>query len=118
MTDRMIEVLVRTEPAYRDLLGHGEDEMRTTTRANLERGLQMLIGALSGSGRTSLRDARDVGRRRAAQGIPLEAVLRAYRLGGQVTWEALLDVSRRNSPENDPPPLEGAGSGLRPNALQ
>src|SRR3954464_10965159 len=118
MTDRMIEVLVRTEPAYRDLLGHGEDEMRTTTRANLERGLQMLIGAVSGSGRTSLRDARDVGRRRAAQGIPLEAVLRAYRLGGQVTWEALLDVSRRNSREHDTLLLEVAGSVWRTNDVE
>jgi hypothetical protein len=118
MTDRMIEVLVRTEPAYRDLLGHGGDEMRTTTRANLERGLQMLIGAVSGTGRTSLRDARDVGRRRAAQGIPLEAVLRAYRLGGQVTWEALLDVSRRNSREPDTLLLEVAGSVWRTNDVE
>jgi hypothetical protein len=117
-TDRMIEVLVRTEPAYRDLLGHGEDEMRTTTRANLERGLQMLIGAVSGTGRTSLRDARDVGRRRAAQGVPLEAVLRAYRLGGQVTWEALLDVSRRNSREHDTLLLEVAGSVWRTNDVE
>ena len=115
MTDHMIDVLVRTEPAYRDLLAHGEDEMRTTTRANLERGLRMLIGAVSGAGRTSLRDARDVGRRRAAQGIPLEAVLRAYRLGGQVTWEALLDASRRDGREHDTLLLEVAGSVWRTN---
>jgi hypothetical protein len=115
MTDRMIDLLIRTEPAYRDLLGHGEVEMRTTTRANLERGMRTLIGAASGNGRTSLRDARDVGRRRAAQGIPLEAVLRAYRLGGQVTWEALLEVSRRNSREHDTLLLEVAGAVWRAN---
>src|SRR4051812_14670784 len=92
MTDRMVEVLLRTEPAYRDVLAHRE-EMRESTRGNLEQGLHLLIGAASGNVRTSLREARDVGRRRAAQGIPLEAVLRAYRLGGQVTWEALLEVS-------------------------
>jgi hypothetical protein len=114
MTDRMVDVLLRSEPAYRDLLGHGEEEMRGTTRANLERGLHTLIGAASGNARTSLRDARDVGRRRAAQGIPLEAVLRAYRLGGQVTWEALLEVSRRSN-QQDTLLLEVAGSVWRTN---
>jgi hypothetical protein len=115
MTDRMIDVLARTEPAYREMLAHGEDEMRTSTRRNLERGMQTLIGAASGNGRRSLHAARDVGRRRAAQGIPLEAVLRAYRLGGQVTWEALLDVSRRSGREHDTLLLEVAGSVWRTN---
>jgi hypothetical protein len=114
MTDRMIEVLLRTEPAYRDVLAHREEEMRESTRGNLEQGLHLLIGAASGNVRTSLREARDVGRRRAAQGIPLEAVLRAYRLGGQVTWEALLEVSRRSN-RHDTLLLEVAGSVWRTN---
>jgi hypothetical protein len=114
MTDRMIEVLLRTEPAYRDVLAHREEEMRESTRGNLEQGLHLLIGAASGNERTSLREARDVGRRRAAQGIPLEAVLRAYRLGGQVTWEALLEVSRRSN-RHDTLLLEVAGSVWRTN---
>jgi hypothetical protein len=115
MTDRMIDVLLRTEPAYQDLLAHGEEELRGSTRANLERGMRTLIGAASGNARASLRDARDVGRRRAAQAVPLEAVLRAYRLGGQVTWEALLDVSRRNNRQHDTLLLEVAGSVWRSN---
>jgi len=114
MTDRMLEVLLRTEPAYGELLAHGEEEMRAGTRANLERGMLLLIGAVSGNARTSLRDARDVGRRRALQGVPLEAVLRAYRLGGQVTWEALLEVSRRSG-RDDTLLLEVAGSVWRTN---
>jgi hypothetical protein len=114
MTDRMIEVLQRTEPAYRELLGRGEEEMRSSTHANLERGMRALIGAASGNARTSLRDARDVGRRRALQDVPLEAVLRAYRLGGQVTWEALLEVSRRSG-RDDTLLLEVAGSVWRTN---
>lgn len=114
MTDRMLEVLLRTEPAYGELLAHGEEEMRASTRASLERGMLLLIGAVSGNARTSLRDARDVGRRRALQGVPLEAVLRAYRLGGQVTWEALLEVSRRSG-RDDTLLLEVAGSVWRTN---
>jgi hypothetical protein len=115
MTDRMVDVLVRTEPAYEELVRHGEAELRVSTRTNLERGMRTLIGAASGTGRTSLRDAREVGRRRAAQAIPLEAVLRAYRLGGQVTWEALLNVSRRSNREHDTLLLEVAGSVWRAN---
>jgi hypothetical protein len=41
-------------------------------------------------------------------------VLRAYRLGGQVTWEALLEVSRRSN-QNDTLLLEVAGSVWRTN---
>ncbi len=115
MTDRMIDVLLRTEPAYRDLVAHGEEEMRASTRANLERGMRTLIGAASGDARISRRDAREVGRRRAAQDVPLEAVLRAYRLGGQVTWEALLDVSRLSSSPHDTLLLEVAGAVWRTN---
>src|SRR4051812_25759815 len=114
MTDRMIDVLLRTEPAYRDVLAHGGGEMWQSTPANLPRGMHRLLGAASGDVHTSLRDARDVGRRRAAQGIPLEAVLRAYRLGGQVTWEALLEVSRRSN-RHDTLLLEVAGSVWRTN---
>jgi hypothetical protein len=115
MTDRMIDVLQRTEPAYRELLGHSEQEMRTSARGNLERGMRMLLGAASGNGSSSRRDAREVGRRRASQGVPLEAVLRAYRLGGQVTWEALLQVARSGNHEHDTLLLEVAGSVWRTN---
>ena len=118
MADRMIDVLLRTEPAYREMLGYGEAEMRSTTRANLERGIQTLIGAAAGNAHASRRDARDVGRRRAAQAIPLEAVLRAYRLGGQVIWEALLDVSRASGREHDTLLLEVAGVVWRTNDVE
>jgi hypothetical protein len=114
MTDRMIEVLLRTEPAYRELDRDGSGDLRTSTRHNLERGLR----ALSGAGRSSACDAREVGRRRAAQGIPLEAVLRAYRLGGQVTWEALLEASRTSGREHDALLLEVAGSVWRTNDVE
>jgi hypothetical protein len=118
MTDRMIEVLLRTEPAYRGLMAGGGEEMRASIRTNLERGLSTLIGAASGTRRRSDEDARDVGRRRAAHGIPLEAALRAYRLGGQVTWEALLTVSRNGDRAHDTLLLEVAGSVWRTNDVE
>ena len=114
MTDRMLEVLLRSEPAYRDLLVP-EEELRASTRRNLAQGLQTLISGWTDH-QDGVRDAaRAVGRRRAAQGVPLEAVLRAYRLGGQVTWEALLSVSQRSSHRHDVLLLEVAGSVWRTN---
>ncbi|TFV61803.1 UNVERIFIED_ORG: PucR family transcriptional regulator [Bacillus sp. AZ43] len=115
MTDRMVDVLQRTEPVYRELLADPASGMRASTRANLDRGMRALIGIATGGPGSSQRHAREVGRRRAAQGIPLEAALRAYRLGGQVIWEALLDVSRRSSGAHDTLLLEVAGSVWRTN---
>jgi len=114
MTDRMVDVLSRTEPSYRDLLLDSEEELRRTTRDNLEHGLLALVGAPVAD-RPALHGAREIGRRRAAQGIPLEAVLRAYRLGGQVTWEALLAVSAQAGGRHDTLLLQVAGTVWRTN---
>jgi hypothetical protein len=91
MVDRMVDVLLRTEPAYREL---DLVELRRSSRAGLAGGIRSLVGAAGGGLSVQTSEAREVGRRRAAQGIPLEAVLRAYRLGGQITWETLLAVAR------------------------
>lgn len=107
-TDRVVEVVLRAEPAYHDLTTLPEEEVRATLKVNAERAMRALIGALTGKGRGGAR-AREVGRRRAAQGIPLEAVLRAYRLGGQLTWEALLAAAREGGDQPDTVLLEVAG---------
>jgi hypothetical protein len=91
MTDRLTVMVLQREPAYaeRGMV----DELRGACRSNLERGVQVLAQRVPGGV-----DPKDlsvtVGRRRARQGVPLEAVLRAYRLGGRVIWESLLSVSR------------------------
>jgi hypothetical protein len=107
VTERMVEVLLRTEPAYRELAAGSADDLRASVRANVEQGMRALIGTRAAAGGRA--PAREVGRRRAAQGIPLEAVLRAYRLGGQVTWEALLAAARLANGGDDPLLLEVAG---------
>ncbi|MCA0144830.1 CdaR family transcriptional regulator [Blastococcus sp. LR1] len=114
MTDRMFDVLLRSEPVYRDLMVP-EEELRASMRRNLESGLRTLIAGRPEHGDRCREGARAVGRRRAAQGVPLEAVLRAYRLGGQVTWEGLLAVSQRSAHGHDVLLLEVAGSVWRTN---
>ena len=116
ITDQMVSVLIRTEPAYRELTDDGRTEVRASTRANLELGARALIGAPRAPGESTCA-ARELGRRRAAQGIPLEAVLRAYRLGGQVIWEGLLAVARAAGHGHDALLLEVAGSVWRTNDL-
>lgn len=114
MTDRMVDVLSRTEPGYREFIAESEEELRRSTRDNLEHGLLALVGAPVPD-RPALHGAREVGRRRASQGIPLESVLRAYRLGGQVTWEALLRVSAAAGGRHDTLLLQVAGTVWRTN---
>ncbi|MDP9430675.1 MAG: helix-turn-helix domain-containing protein [Actinomycetota bacterium] len=115
MADRTVEVLLRTEPAYRELTAADAAEVRRSVRAGLERGVHSLDGVASADPSTLRARAHDVGRHRARQGVPLEVVLRAYRLGGQVLWETLLLVSRDRGTGHDTWLLEVAGSVWRTN---
>ena len=80
---------VRNEPDAEDF----PDALRENLRGNLERGMQSL-GKLVPPGVDPNDTSRETGRKRAREGVPLEAVLHAYRLGGQVIWEGLLSTSR------------------------
>jgi hypothetical protein len=119
MTSRMISILERSEGAYADQGPVVLAELFESTRANLERGVRTLMGRADDGGRAALDAAREVGRRRAAQGVPLETVLRAYRLGGQVTWEALRAAARMaEAPGDSDVLLEVAGSVWHVNDVQ
>jgi hypothetical protein len=91
LADRLTVMVLQREPVYaeRDMV----EELRAACRANLERGVQVFAQQVPG-GVDPEDTSRQTGRRRARQGVPLEAVLRAYRLGGRVLWEALLRTSR------------------------
>jgi hypothetical protein len=116
MTDRMVGILVQTEPAYREVMAAGDPQLRASLRRNLEAGIRGLLPDVPATHHASHAEgARAVGRQRAAQGVPLEAVLRAYRLGGQVTWEALVAQSRQGDRHDDGLLLEVAGSLWRAN---
>jgi PucR C-terminal helix-turn-helix domain/GGDEF-like domain len=91
LADRLTVMVLQREPVYaeRDLV----EELRAACRANLERGIQVIAEQVP-EGVDPEDTSRQTGRRRARQGVPLEVVLRAYRLGGRVLWEALLSTSR------------------------
>lgn len=106
LAGRLLRALIANEPAYAEAIA-AEEELRANMRTNLQRGLQVLVGDLpleTGPGIP----AWDTGIRRAQQRMPLEAVLRAYRLGGRILWEALVETCEAD-PEADPRALmEGA----------
>jgi hypothetical protein len=93
LADRLTLLVMRAEPGYAELGVSAPDALRENLRGNLERGIQSL-GKLVPPGVDPNDTSRETGRKRAREGVPLEAVLHAYRLGGQVIWEGLLSTSR------------------------
>jgi hypothetical protein len=92
LADRLTVLVLQREPLYaeRDMV----EELRATCRASMQRGVQVIADRVP-AGVDPEDTSHETGRRRARQGVPLEVVLRAYRLGGRVLWEALLETSRR-----------------------
>ncbi|HEY4421430.1 MAG TPA: helix-turn-helix domain-containing protein [Pseudonocardia sp.] len=91
LADRLTVMVLQREPIYAEL--DMVEELRSACRANMERGVQTLAEQVPG-GVDPEDTSRRTGRLRARQGVPLEVVLKAYRLGGRVMWEALLSTSR------------------------
>ncbi|PXY22284.1 PucR family transcriptional regulator [Prauserella muralis] len=93
LADRLTIMVLQREPAYAQLGMANPDELRDNLRGNIQRGLQSL-GDVVPEGDDPQDTSIETGRVRARQKVPLEAVLRAYRLGGRVIWEGLLATSR------------------------
>lgn len=87
--ERLAQLLSQADACYREVDSSTPDELRQVCRANLERALRSFV---DGDG-PALDAARRTGLAQARQGIPLPAVLRAFRLGGTFVHEALLDLA-------------------------
>ncbi|MDT0399498.1 MULTISPECIES: helix-turn-helix domain-containing protein [Streptomyces] len=98
-TDGLVAVLQEQEPAYRAAV----EADATTTWQEVHRSLRHSISSL-----LDPRGARDAARRctwkigavRAEQGLPLDALLHAFRLGGSLVWQGLVDETSRSAPED------------------
>ncbi|WP_081238658.1 PucR family transcriptional regulator [Streptomyces viridosporus] len=99
LTDRLIAVLQEQEPAYRAAV----EEDPTAIWQEAHRSLWHSVSSL-----LDPRGARDAARRcswkigatRAEQGLPLDALLHAFRLGGSLVWQGLVDETSRAAPED------------------
>jgi hypothetical protein len=109
LTDRLVERINRHESLYAEAEPVSTEDLRSSVRTNLERSMQALSGQLPPGAHWADR-ASETGRLRARQGMPLETVLRAYRLGGSVIWEGLVEEARRDPDAFDPERLLDAAA--------
>ncbi len=100
VTDRLVHVIESGNPGYRSAGVVPRDDLRASCHDNILRVLELLALAVAdhtpGPGPALAEDpaydaARATGRRRAEQGLPLDDVLRSFRLGGRLIWEDLVE---------------------------
>ena len=92
MTDRLVEAILAGDPTYGEGRTSRED-LRLSCHDNLGRIVQTL--AENEDAAEDIFDApHATGRRRAEQGMPLEAVLHSYRLGHRIIWDSLVARAR------------------------
>lgn len=88
------------ETLYADVVVISLDNLRALL-ANLERGEIV--------GEQYLDEFREGAARRVHQGIPLDSLLHAYRLWGQIVWQTILETAHTDKPEEREAALQIAG---------
>ncbi|GAA2244960.1 MULTISPECIES: PucR family transcriptional regulator [Streptomyces] len=99
LTDRLLAVLREQEPAYRTCL----ENDHTATWQEVYRSLRHSVTSLldpRGSREAAHRCTWRIGVTRAEQGLPLDALLHAFRLGGSLVWQRLVEETTRSAPED------------------
>ncbi|MFF8102937.1 helix-turn-helix domain-containing protein [Streptomyces sp. NPDC014986] len=99
LTDRLLAVLQEQEPAYRAAVEGDATASWQEVHRSLRHSISSLLdprGARDGARRCSWR----IGATRAEQGLPLDALLHAFRLGGSLVWQGLVDETSRTAPED------------------
>ncbi|CAM5506576.1 hypothetical protein SALBM217S_07627 [Streptomyces griseoloalbus] len=99
LTDRLVAVLEEQEPAYRTTVEGDAAATWQEVHRSLRHSIASLLdprGARDGARRCSWK----IGATRAEQGLPLDAVLHAFRLGGSLVWQGLVDETSRTAPED------------------
>ncbi|MGX1542532.1 PucR family transcriptional regulator [Streptomyces adustus] len=99
LTDRLLTVLREQEPAYRAALEADPSGIWQEAHRSLRHNVGSLLRP---------RESRDAARRcswrigaeRAEQGLPLDALLHAFRLGGALVWRGLVEEAARRDPDD------------------
>jgi PucR C-terminal helix-turn-helix domain/GGDEF-like domain len=90
LIDRLLSAIFTDNPDWTDYGSVPRDDLREGCRDYLTRVLELLSGEVIGPDPAD-EVAATIARHRAAQGVPLEVMLRTFRLGGRIVWEALLE---------------------------
>ncbi|MFC4530492.1 PucR family transcriptional regulator [Sphaerisporangium dianthi] len=95
LADDLVGRVREGDEAYRRLVSVEEHWQST------EEGLRIGISAIlqPPEKRRDLEFARTMARRRAEQGLPMDSLMRMYRLSAQVTWAGFVDLIEREHPE-------------------
>ncbi|GAB2739667.1 helix-turn-helix domain-containing protein [Kitasatospora kifunensis] len=99
LTAQIVRLIVAQETTYRAAGTVPLEVLSQSVDGNIRRILESLAG-VQRPPEEELAVARTTGRRRAQQGVPLEAVLRAYRLATQLILKSVLTEARGGSQED------------------
>lgn len=97
LTERLVSTIEADNPGYRATGLVPRADLWRSCHDNISRILELLADALD---QDATRErpvddpaydaARETGRRRAEQGLPLDVVLRSFRIGGRLIWDDLV----------------------------
>ncbi|PSK73293.1 PucR family transcriptional regulator [Streptomyces sp. CS149] len=99
LTDRLVEALYAQEPAYRAAIDSDRAEVWQEVHHSLRHNVGSLIQPREFR-ESAHRTSRWIGEIRAEQGVPLDAVLHAFRMGGAMVWQDLVDETARRDPDD------------------
>ncbi|MFJ3285221.1 helix-turn-helix domain-containing protein [Streptomyces sp. NPDC086669] len=99
LTDRLLAALGEQEPAYRTALAHDHGATWEEAHRSLRHSVTSLLDP-RGTRDAAHRCTWRIGVARAEQGLPLDALLHAFRLGGSLVWQRLVEETSRSAPED------------------
>ncbi|MFJ7056763.1 PucR family transcriptional regulator [Streptomyces microflavus] len=99
LTDRLVEALYEQEPGYRAAIESDRAEIWQEVHHSLRHNVGSLIQPREFR-EAAHRTSRRIGEIRAEQGVPLDAVLHAFRMGGAMVWQDLVDETARRDPDD------------------
>ncbi|MGW2346173.1 PucR family transcriptional regulator [Streptomyces sp. NPDC001661] len=99
LTERLAAELYEQEPAYRAAIEADPGDVRAEIQRSLRHSVASLLDPPRNREAARACSAR-IGADRAARGFPLDAVSHAFRLGGALVWQALVDEVTLRHPED------------------
>lgn len=113
LTRHLVETIIAGSASYSSGVMVPRADLEQSCRDNIARVLELLEVAVAEgppeSHEAYYDAARETGARRASQGLPLDDVLRSFRLGGRLLWE---DLVARSEDELDADALRRIGTRL------
>ena len=96
LTDALVERILSAEHSYLESTLLTPEQLRSACMDNLV----SMLESLSKTAPIKLDSARAAGRLKAEQGVPLAALLHAFRLGGRMIWESLMSLADGRATES------------------